>query len=301
MSFQATVIFTTHNRQELLKKAIQAAQSQTVKVKIIVMDDASQDETPRMMSEEFPEIEYHRSHQNLGPCYHRNKGIQVAPTEIVFPLDDDSILQSSYTVEQTLSEFTDSRIGAVTIPFINILQDEMVWTKSPDAQQIFISHTFVAASHAIRKSAFLLAGGYRDSFFYMGEEGDLSIRLLKHGFYIKLGNSDPIHHYQPPNRVSSRADIYGRRNDILFTYLNVPFPYFIPHLLGTTLKGIYFGFKVRRPLYASKGLFQGYCELFKNINLRDPVNINCYKLFRILKKSEPLALDQVRLLLRDVI
>ena len=158
-SSKTTIVFTTHNRAEMLRRAIEAAKKQTVPVEIIVMDDASTDETSAMMAKDFPEIQYHRTLENKGPCYHRNKGIKLAKTEVVFPLDDDSILQSPDTVEQTLSEFNDPCIGAVAIPFINILQDDHVCTKAPDSDEMYLTHAFVAAAHAVQREKFLQVGG----------------------------------------------------------------------------------------------------------------------------------------------
>ena len=290
---QTTVVFTTHNRADILRQAIIAAQKQSIEVDIIVMDDASSDRTATMMTEEFPEISYHRSTDNKGPCYQRNQGIKLAKTEIVFPLDDDSILHSPYTLEQTLAEFNDSCIGAIAIPFINILQDRQVWTKAPDDDAIYFTHAFVAAAHAVRKKSFMQAGGYREFFFYMGEEGDFAIRLLQHGFGVRLGNAEPIHHLQPPNRISPRADIFGRQNDILFCHCNIPLLLLLPYLLGTTFKGIYFGLKVKRLNYVFQGIFSGFKLIFQGYNIRQPVSIKCFQVYRQLKKQQAISLLKI--------
>ncbi|MEH2242831.1 glycosyltransferase family 2 protein [Nostoc sp.] len=290
---KATIVFTTHNRREFLHQAIHAAQNQSVPVKILIMDDASSDGTQEMMSKEFPEIEYHRSSENRGPCYHRNRGVELANTEVVFPLDDDSILQSPYTVEQTLAEFDHSRIGAVAIPFCNILQTEKVNTQAPDKSQVYLTHAFVAAAHAVLKSAFLKAGGYQEFFFYMGEEGDLCIRLMQNNFFVRLGTSDPIHHFQHPNRVSVKADVFGRQNDILFLYCNASSQYLLPYLLGTSVKGILYGIKVKRPINMLKGLVQGFKLALTDFSMRSPVNSDCFQLYRMLKQRECVPLVEV--------
>ncbi|MDJ0568963.1 MAG: glycosyltransferase [Pleurocapsa sp. MO_192.B19] len=300
MTAQTTIVFTTHNRANILRQAIQAAQKQSVEVDILVMDDASTDETPMMMAQEFPEIPYHRSTENKGPCYQRNQGIKLAKTEIVFPLDDDSILQSPYTLEQTLAEFDDPHIAAIAIPFINILQDRQVWTKAPDCNSIYFTHAYVAAAHAIRRSLFLQVGGYREFFFYMGEEGDLSIRLLQHGFGVRLGNADPIHHLQPPNRISPRADTFGRQNDILFVHCNTPLILLFPYLFGTIFKGIVFGFKVQRYFYVFQGFFNGLKVIFQQSNIRQPVSLRCFKLYRNLKKYQAISFNKIKLSLEKI-
>ncbi|MTJ11420.1 glycosyltransferase family 2 protein [Anabaena sp. UHCC 0187] len=297
MTVQATIVFTTHNRYELLIKAIQAAKRQSVAVDIIVMDDNSTDGTSEMMSRDFPDIQYYRSPENKGPCYQRNKGIELSKTKIVFPLDDDSILDSEYTIEQTLREFNDPQVGAVAIPFINILQDQMIWTKAPNQEQIYVTHAYVAAAHAVDREKFLSIGGYRELFFYMGEEGDVCIRLLEKGFYVRLGTADPIYHYQPPNRISKRPDVFGRQNDILFSYFNTPTSILPLSLIGTTLKGIWFGLKVRRPLYMLEGFYKGYSIALKKKGMRNPVDQDCFQVYRLLKRRQKVPLQEIKLYL----
>lgn len=290
---KTTIVFTTYNRKELLRKAIQAAQKQSVPIRIIVMDDASTDGTPEMMASEFPKIEYNRSLENRGPCYQRNRGIALAKTEVVFPLDDDSILESSYTVEQTLAEFDDVRVGAVAIPFINKLQSEKIHTQAPDKKEIYLTHAYVAASHAVHREMFLKTGGYREFFFYMGEEGDLCIRMLQHKSFVRLGTADPIHHLQPPNRISVKADMFGRQNDILFVHCNVPLRYLLPHILGTSIKGLLYGITVKRPRNMLKGIVKGYSMTLTNFQVRSPVDSDCFQLHRMLKKRECVPLTEV--------
>ena len=289
----ATIVFTTYNRQDILRQAIQAAQKQTVPIDIIVMDDASTDGTATMMATEFPNIKYHRSSENKGPCYQRNRGIELAKTEIVFPLDDDSILQSPHTIEQTLTEF-DEKTAIVAIPFINILQNNIINTQAPDRKNIYLTHAFVAASHAVNRQKFLDAAGYREFFFYMGEEGDVAIRLLQQGYFVRLGTADPIHHLQPPNRISAKADIFGRQNDLVFLFCNAPLKYLITYLLGTLIKGMWYGIKVGRIHNMIKGFYQGFKLLFSQQKMRFPVEINCFQLYRSLKQQQIISFTQVK-------
>jgi len=294
MTAQTTIVFTTYNRADILRQAIHAAQKQTVTVDILVMDDASTDHTKLMMLEEFPEISYHRSLENRGPCYHRNLGIRLAQTEFVFPLDDDSILQSPSTIEQTLAEFDHPNIGAIAIPFINILHDRQIWTRAPDSQSVYFTHAYVAAAHAVRRKHFLQLGGYREFFFYMGEEGDFCIRLLENGLGVRLGNADPIHHLQPSDRISQRADTFGRQNDILFCHCNTPNILFIPYLLGTILKGIAFGLRAGRLQYVFPGFINGFQLIAQKLEMRQPVSLSCFQLYRLLKKKQAISLEKIK-------
>jgi glycosyltransferase involved in cell wall biosynthesis len=289
---KATIVLTTHDRRDLLRKAIEAARRQTVPVEIMVMDDNSTDGTAEMMERDFPDISYHRTNRTKGPCFHRNNGIALARTEIVFPLDDDSILQSPETVAQTLREFEDPRIGAVAIPFINLLQTDTITSVAPDRNAQYVTAAFVAASHAVRREAFLKAGGYREVFFYMGEEADLCIRMLDLGLLVRLGCADPIHHYQPKGRISFAADFFGRQNDVLFLVYNAPSRHLSVFLLATTIKGLWFGLRIGRLGTMVRGLFRGYVLAIRERRNRRPVSAVCFRCFRKLKRQGAMRMEE---------
>jgi glycosyltransferase involved in cell wall biosynthesis len=294
MPCEATIIFSTCNRKDTMRVALQAARRQTVATRIIVMDDASEDGTGDMMRSEFADVVYCRSADRRGPCFQRNRGIEMAQTEIVFPLDDDSILHSPRTLEQTLQDFTDERIGAVAIPFVNILQSPAVLCSPPERDRTYIVHAFVAAAHALRKSVLSTVGGYRESLFYMGEEGDLCLRMLEKGYVVRLGRADPIHHLQPPGRVSFAADFYGRRNDILFAYTYAPSPLLPLYLLGTTARGITFALRLRRAKTMIGGLMHGYRHAARRAVRRSPVDRACFRTYRRLKKVGHIELESLQ-------
>ena len=65
-----SVVIPTHNRRELLKRAINSVLNQTISVRqIIIVDNASTDNTYEMISSLFPEIRY---------IYEKRKGVSIA-------------------------------------------------------------------------------------------------------------------------------------------------------------------------------------------------------------------------------
>ena len=239
---KATIVFTTHNRCDTLSQAIEFALRQDAEIEIIVMDDGSTDGTADMMARRYAEIQYLRTETARGPCYQRNRGIERAKTDIVLPLDDDTMLVSPKTVRQVLAEFaTNERLGVVAMPFINILQDGIVRQRGSGAPADRRTCNFVACAHAVRKQALIEVGGYTELLYYMGEEGDLSIRLLESEWDIIRGQADPAHHLQPAGRRSLNADFFGRRNDVLFHYMHAPNTSLLSRLVGTVVKGLIFG------------------------------------------------------------
>lgn len=296
MSVRASIVIPSCNRVEELRALIRSCLDQTVAVEIIVVDDAANDEVERMTRVGFSGVRYFRLGKSKGPAFQRNRGIELATKEIVFPLDDDSLLISPHTVEQTLAEFDHPRIGAVGIPYVNVNQDARVLQAAPRDGAIHVTYGFVGAAHAVRRDVFLKVGGFREHFFYMGEESDLCLRMLRNGYVTRLGNADPIHHLESPRRNMKRASFSGRQNDIRFAWHNVPLPEFPLHLAGTTFNG--FKAALTQGCFASmvRGTAAGYADLFRRWNERDPVPRPTYRLHRALKKK-PLKLEEIEWLL----
>lgn len=292
MAVEASIVIPSCNRVDELRALIQSCLTQTVSIEIIVVDDAANDRIERMIRGEFPGIRYYRLGNSRGPAFQRNRGIELATTEIVFPVDDDSLFVSRNTVEQTLNEFDHPRVGAVGIPYVNINQDSRVLQAAPHDGAIHVTHSFVGAAHAVRRDVFLQVGGFREHFFYMGEESDLCLRMLSAGYVTRLGNADPIHHVESPHRNMSRASFSGRRNDVRFAWHNVPLPEFPFHLAGTTLNGLKAAFTQGYFRSMVSGTAAGYADLFRRWNERDPVTRDTYRLHRELKKRSR-RLDEI--------
>ena len=292
-SARATLVIPTKNRGEELRRALMSARCQTIPLDILVMDDASTDGTAEMVEREFPDVLLVRASESRGPTAQRNLGTQLARTEIVISIDDDCVFESPDTLERTLSLFDNERVGLVSIPYIDALNSGEVQGKAPDSSTPYAVFSFRGCSYAVRRAAFLNVGGYREMLMIQGEEDDLSIRLLDHGYMILAANAPPIYHYESPRRDCSRLEKLGARNTILFTWLNVPAPAVPIHLLATTMNLLAWGFKVGRPKSRTRDVVQGYRDAFALRRHRAPVKTSTYRLFRRLKKGGPVPLSSL--------
>lgn len=85
-----SVIITTHNRPSLLPRAIESARSAGTNVEVIVVDDASTDETASLCRD-FSDIHYVRVERNQKVAGARNLGILAASGDYISFLDDDDL------------------------------------------------------------------------------------------------------------------------------------------------------------------------------------------------------------------
>lgn len=84
-----SVVIPTYNRADIVGKAIDSVLAQTYNdTEIIVVDDASTDDTERLLAE-YDDVRYHRFDVNRGANAARNKGIELATGEFVAFLDAD--------------------------------------------------------------------------------------------------------------------------------------------------------------------------------------------------------------------
>jgi glycosyltransferase involved in cell wall biosynthesis len=294
----ASVVIPTHNRREILRQTILSALAQSVPVEVLVMDDGSTDGTAEMVRSEFPSVRLYELGNRKGPTFQRNRGIELATSSVVFPIDDDSMFSSPRIVEQIIKEFNHPRVAAVGIPFLNPRLNWEYRQIQPEGRSgIFVVHAFVGAAHAVRKEAFLHVGGYREHFFYMGEEGDLGLRLIEHGYVVRLGKSDPVYHLESPQRDTALADFCGRRNDILFAWHNVPTAILPWHLAMTIINSVRTGVASGHLARMLRGVFSGFACLWKYRRDRKPVSAPIYWLHRKLKKKGPAKLEEIEHLL----
>jgi glycosyltransferase involved in cell wall biosynthesis len=107
-----SIIITTHNRPHLLTRAVESARAAGANVEVVVVDDASTDETGSVCRE-LPGINYVRVEHNQRVAGARNVGLLASCGEYVTFLDDDDVrLPDSLDAQVKLLE-ADRRAGLI--------------------------------------------------------------------------------------------------------------------------------------------------------------------------------------------
>lgn len=288
----ATVVVTTRNRKDDLRKCLASVRTQTARAEIIVIDDASDDGSADMVRSEFPEARLVVHERMRGYIRGRNEAARLATGDVIVSLDDDAAFSSDDIIASALAGFDDARVAAVAIPYIDVNREPTIRQAAPDAQTAYVVESFIGTAHAIRRELFLRAGGYREELFHQGEESDLCLRLLAQGYVVRLGSGRPIHHYESPRRDFRRMDHYGPRNAILFAWQNVPFPAALIQIPATVGGVLALTLAPARLATRVGGVIDGLMSCVKCD--RRPVSASAYRLFKRMRKSSaPLRLSDV--------
>lgn len=104
-----SIVITTYNRLNLLKRAIDSALAQTLLCEVVVVDDCSSDSTQAYVQERCEALAnigdnrliYYRNYTNLGHSKSVNAGVDLATGDWIKLLDDDDYLAPNCIEEIT--------------------------------------------------------------------------------------------------------------------------------------------------------------------------------------------------------
>jgi glycosyltransferase involved in cell wall biosynthesis len=247
----------------------------------------------------FPQVRLHRYETSKGPTARRNEAASLATTPFLFTIDDDCVVPSPQSFQQALDAFDHPRIAAVKLPFINVNQDSVVHFAAPGRDGRYVICMYYGGMVVFRRDAYLALNGYRTFYFIQFEEPDLSIRFLDRGYVVRLGWSDPIHHLESPSRNRKGRHVIGPRNAILFEWYNTPMPELLLRLPTVSAAMISLMIKLGYPHLGVWGVLRGYAGIVHELNRRQPVTRQTYRLGRTLR-TQPLRFEQIEHLLPPI-
>ncbi len=94
-----TVIIPLYNRSSLISFTLQSLVPENhpdVELEVLVIDDASIDNGPAVVQQEFPWVKLIRNDVNKGASECRNQGISLASGEFIFFLDSDDLVERNF-------------------------------------------------------------------------------------------------------------------------------------------------------------------------------------------------------------
>jgi len=181
-----SVIITTYNRSELLKKAIDSVSYQTYKnYELHVVDDASTDDTKRILDVLIrgkKDVFYWRNRINQGLAAARNTGIRHSNGKYITFLDDDDIwLPERLQIQVEAAEIAKSEYGVFYCGSARYLADGRLveaipWLRGDLMEALLKGWTPPCSASFFRKDALEAIGGF-DTNIRSGVDHDIWFAL----------------------------------------------------------------------------------------------------------------------------
>lgn len=192
-----SVVIPTYNRKKYVIKSIDSVLRQTYKnIEIIIMDDCSTDDTPRVIFEYYgqnPRIKIIKNKTNLGFPKNLNKGVAMAQGKYIARIDDDDFWSDHKKLEKQINflegrkEYVLTGGGAI---WINEDSKEIFKFLLPEndediRKRILSDNCFVHSTAVFKKEAFKLAKGYNKG---LGTDCDW-------GLWLELGKMGKFYNF----------------------------------------------------------------------------------------------------------
>jgi len=185
-----SVVIPTHNRSALLSRTLRSAlRQERVDFEVIVVDEASNDDTPALLSalgDHRVRVIRHEIPRGLSAA--RNHGAEYARAEWLAFLDDDDLWAPDKLFRQVSAAREAGRdwayTGSVNIENGRILRS----TPAPSEEEVvamlprFPILPGGGSNVIVRRETFTQVGPFDTRFVSGGEDWELWIRLAKHGW-----------------------------------------------------------------------------------------------------------------------
>lgn len=229
--FALSVIIVSYNTRQLLDdclKSVTAAQQPAGGVEVIVVDNASSDGSQEMVRAVYPDVALLANQENVGFAAANNRGAAAANGRYLLFLNSDTRVEPDALVKPLAYLEEHPAAGAITVKllypsgqrdpdnhrgfptpwnaFCHFTGLSRVFPHSPRFNDYFQSYRDFSQTHPIDVTAgsFLMmpadlfhrVGGWDETYFFYGEDIDLSYRIRQTGAEIIYYPHVTVLHYK---------------------------------------------------------------------------------------------------------
>ena len=271
MAQKISVIIPNFNGCDLLAKNLPSVIKHCPNCQIIVVDDASADDSVNFINKNFKKIKLIQLPKNKGFAYATNAGIKAADGNLVLLLNSDVAPRADF-LKPALSLFAHDKVFAIGLADYSHEKGKIVVRGRGGGvfKKGFLEHFALVAesgetlwvsggSGLFDKEKFLELGGFDEIFapFYW-EDIDLSFKAWKKGYLCLFEPNSKVNHFHQEGTIKkSKSDFYIRtvsyKNQFLFVWKNISdllwliqhlawFPYHLVKALATLDLAFFIGF-----------------------------------------------------------
>ena len=203
-----SVIIPTHNRPDLLPRAVDSAFAAGTKVEVIVVDDASTDETADVC-QKIKGIKYLRLAHNQGVAGARNVGVLASSADYIALLDDDDVRLLG-SIDLQLTAIAES--GAALVygqALFGGATDRLVHDRYPqpcptgDVFWQLLTQNFIPSGSVIFRRSCLFSTGLFNRSLAGIDDWDLWLRIA--AVYPVAAVEDPVVIWRRPSPISDQG------------------------------------------------------------------------------------------------
>lgn len=178
---------------------------------IIVVDNASTDDTSCQINEKHPDIILVRKEKNNGIAGW-NDGFKIANNKYFLVLDDDSHIENGLTEAVAYME-QNTKVGILALNITGGTYETTNWIDKAEAIG------FIGCGALIKREVYEKIGGFAKWLYVYGHEWEYGIRCLNAGYKIQyFQNSNVVHRTSSLNRTNKRLRTFSTRNEMGIVY-----------------------------------------------------------------------------------
>jgi GT2 family glycosyltransferase len=199
-----TATVCNYNGRPYLGDCLKALEEQTTPPgRIVVYDNASQDESVAFVRQNFPRVEVVAMEGNLGPGAPRNRGLREAATRYVLQVDSGAAI----TMPRALFDGDRGRVhyDGGWLHYVGVMTLRNFFAPRPaQAEGPLDVDAVIAMALLLRREQVVAAGGYDLGYFILFEDHDLSYRLRARGERLRLVPQAIVFHREGTAGISYR-------------------------------------------------------------------------------------------------
>src|SRR3990167_6024381 len=239
MAKKISVIIPNYNGKNLLAENLPKIIKNCPSCEIIIVDDASSDDSVQYVTKNFPKIKIIINERNMGFSRAANRGVEEANGELVALINSD-VTPRKNSVTSVIPYFEDPDVFAVGFCDLSHEKGKIIKRGRGGAKfkRGFVSHFAIpikkgetfwvsGGSGVFDKQKFLDLGGF-DAIFapFYWEDIDLSFRARRKGYKCIFEPDAQVDHFHEKGAIKkSRSPFFIRmvayRNQFLFVWKNI--------------------------------------------------------------------------------
>ncbi len=227
---QLSIIIVNYNVAHYLELCIDSVIKATERIsaEIIIVDNASTDQSVAMVANKFPGVQLIANQENLGFSKANNQGAAIASGEYVCILNPDTVVPEDIFLN--LLNFSKSRagLGAIGVQLLDgtgtflpeskrkVPDIKVAYNKIfGDGSSYYASHIAREATHQVdvlvgafmfmRRSLYKGVNGFDERYFMYGEDIDLSYTIQKAGYENYYIGQEKVIHFKGESTIKDRT------------------------------------------------------------------------------------------------